>query len=205
MLMKINRKIIFASLALLVMLAFAAFRLSSSQAHEEIATTPSTEAPGIPELKDIRDYKTWTRVHPAALRLPAALDTLCAAPTRQPRADSSQNPHRQKYFVVYVNETGRQAMMSQAEPVFPEGSIIVKEKLLAQDDASPELLTVMIKREKGFNEASGDWEYMVVNGERTRIEGRGKLANCQSCHVQKSETDYVFRTYLPDEVRQKLQ
>lgn len=202
--MKINRKIVIASLVLLG-LAFAAFRLSSSQAREGVATTPSTEAPGAPDLKDIRDYKTWTRVHPTALRLPAALDMLCAAPTRQQSVETSKNPHRQKYFVVYVNETGRQAMMSQAKPVFPEGSIIVKEKLLASGDTSPEMLTVMVKREKGFNRENGDWEYMVVNGERTQIERRGNLETCQSCHLQKSQTDYIFRTYLPDELRQKLQ
>jgi hypothetical protein len=157
-----------------------------------------------PDLKDIRDYKAWMRVHPTALRLPAPLDALCAVPTRQQSIETSQNPHRQKYFVVYVNETGRVAMMSQLKPIFPEGSIIVKEKLLAEDDTSPEMLTVMVKREPGFNPESGDWEYMVVNGSRTKIEGRGKLANCQACHALKSGTDYVFRTYLPDIVREKL-
>ena len=95
-------------------------------------------------------------------------------------------------------------MMSQMKPNFPEGSIIVKEKLLTRDSTSPELLTVMVKREKGFNQESGDWEYMVVDGEQTKVEGRGKLANCQSCHVLQSETDYVFRSYLPEDVRQSL-
>jgi hypothetical protein len=204
MMMKTGKKILCVS-AILLLLVIAVFRLNVSHAREEAATPSLAEALSAPELKDIRDYKTWTRAHPTALRLPTALDMLCAAPTRQQSVETSRNPHRQKYFVVYVNEVGRQAMMTQAKPVFPEGSIIVKEKLLAKDDTSPELLTVMIKREKGFNEASGDWEYMVVNGERTKIEGRGKLENCQSCHIQKTETDYVFRSYLPDEVRQRLQ
>lgn len=203
MIMKIDRKIIVASLALLT-LALAVLRLTSSQAREETATWPLTGATSAPDLQDIRDYKTWTRVHPTALRLPTPLDGLCAVPTRQQSLETSDNPHRQKFFIVYVNEIGRQAMMSQAKPMFPEGSIIVKEKLLAKDSPAPELLTVMVKREKGFNQGSGDWEYMVVNGERTKIEGRGKLENCQSCHLLKSETDYVFRSYLPDELRQKL-
>jgi hypothetical protein len=161
--MKMDRKIVVASLALLT-LVLAVLRLTSSQAREETATRPPTGATSAPDLQDIRDYKTWMRVHPTALRLPAPLDGLCAVPTRQQTLETSDNPHRQKFFIVYVNETGRQAMMSQAKPSFPEGSIIVKEKLLAKDSPAPELLTVMVKREKGFNQGSGDWEYMVVNG-----------------------------------------
>jgi hypothetical protein len=203
MMMKINRKILAASLTL-VTFGFVVFRLASFQARE-VTAPPSNATTSVPDLKDIRDYRTWTQVHPTALRLPAPLNTLCAPATRQRSVATIPNPHRQRYFIVYVNEVGRRAMMSQAKPVFPEGSIIVKEKLLAKDDTSPELLTVMIKREKGFNQESGDWEYLVVNGERTKIEERGKLVNCQSCHIQKSETDYVFRSYLPDEVQQKLQ
>jgi hypothetical protein len=201
--MKIDRKIVIASLALCA-LAFAVLRLTSSQAREERATWPPTAATSAPDLKDICDYKSWTPVHTTPLPLPAPLDALCRMPTAKDSVETSLNPHRRKYFTVYVNETGRQAMLTQAKPKFPEGSIIVKEKLLAKNSPAPELLTVMIKREQGFNQESGDWEYLVVDGERTKIEGRGKLANCQSCHVQKSDTDYVFRSYLPDELQQKL-
>src|ERR1044072_5447667 len=202
--MKTGKKITVVSLVLLSFV-FAAFRLTSSYAREETAPIPPVHEPGVPDLKDIRDYKSWTRVHPTALKLPAPINILCAAPTTQQSADSShQNPHRQRYFIVYVNETGREAMMSQSKPVFPVGSIIVKEKLLNESDTSPELLTVMVKREKGFNPESGDWEYMVVNGERTKIEGRGKIESCQACHITTGESDYVFRTYLPDTVRSQL-
>jgi hypothetical protein len=203
MMLKTGKKI---TLLVMFLLSFVfVFRLVESHAREEVATTPPpARESSVPDLKDIRDYKSWTQVHPTALELPAAVSALCAMPVQQPGVAVPQNPHRQGYFIVYVNETGREAMMSQLKPVFPEGSIIVKEKLLAANDTSPEMLTVMIKREKGFNPESGDWEYMVVNGERTRVEGRGKLENCQSCHVSKGDTDYIFRTYLPDAVREKL-
>jgi hypothetical protein len=203
MMKKTGGKIVVASLVLLALVC-AVFRLTSSQAREESSGSPPTVAAGVPDLKDIRDYKTWTRVHAAPLRLPAPLDALCRMPSLKDSVETSANPHRRKYFTVYVNEIGRRAMMSEIKPAFPEGSIIVKEKLLAADSTSPELLTVMVKREKGFNHESGDWEYMVVDGERTKIEGRGKLANCQSCHALQSETDYVFRSYLPEDVRQSL-
>jgi Cytochrome P460 len=204
MIMKIDRKAIVASLLLLA-LVFVALRLKSSQAREEAATPlPLTGATTAPSLEDLSDYKTWTRVHTTPLPLPAPLDMLCRMPTGKDKIDTSLNPHRRKYFTVYVNDAGRGAMMTQVKPSFPEGSIIVKEKLLFKEDTMPELLTVMVKREKGFNRENGDWEYMVVNGERTKIEGRGKLENCQACHMLKGETDYVFRSYLPDELRQKL-
>lgn len=201
--MKTGRKIVVASL-ILFSLVCVVFRLTSSHASEEGNSLPATEAMSVPDLKDIRDYKTWTRVHATPLLLPAPLDALCRMPSLKDSVETSTNPHRRKYFTVYVNEIGRQAMMSEIKPAFPEGSIIVKEKLLAADSASPELLTVMVKREKGFNQESGDWEYMVVDGEQTKIEGRGKLANCQSCHALQSKTDYVFRSYLPEDVRQSL-
>ena len=70
-------------------------------------------------------------------------------------------------------------MMEQAKPSFPEGSVIVKEKLPDKSSQTPELLTVMIKRGKGFNNESGDWEYMVVDGSGTKVEAQGKLENCQ--------------------------
>ena len=200
---KTGRKIVVLAL-MLFSLGCVVFRLTSSHARGETSGHSPAAVMSVPDLKDIRGYKTWTKVHDTPLLLPAPLDALCRMPTLEDSVETSRNPHRQKYFTVYVNEIGRQAMMSQMKPSFPTGSIIVKEKLLAKDSPAPELLTVMVKREKGFNQESGDWEYLVVNGEQTKIEGRGKLANCQSCHAMKSEMDYVFRSYLPEDVRQSL-
>jgi len=153
---------------------------------------------------EISGYRSWTRVNPEPLNLPAPLDLLCRAPTLDERAETSRNPHRRKFFTVYVNESGRDAMMTAAEPKFPQGSIIVKEKLLDKGGSKAELLTAMIKRGPGFNPTNGDWEYFVLNGEGVKVEARGKLENCQACHSTKKETDYVFRSYLPGNVRQKL-
>ncbi len=145
------------------------------------------------QVKEIRDYRTWTKVNPEPVNMDPAVAAMCAPPTR-PQAD--KNPHRNKFITVYVNEAGRKAMMESARPIFPRGSVIVKEKLSSKDSTAPELLTVMIKREQGFNPASGDWEYLVVNGEGTRVEERGKLTTCQTCHVMNKSTDYIFRNYL---------
>ena len=49
----------------------------------------------------------------------ASLD--CAVPLGIPT-----NPHEVKYISAYVNQIGRKAMMEQAVPKFPAGSVIVK-------------------------------------------------------------------------------
>jgi Cytochrome P460 len=165
-----------------------------------------SESGKFPMVEEVSGYKTWTKVNPVPLHLPVPLDGLCAIPTERNLIQTSSNPHRirQKFFTVYVNEPGRSAMMSQAIPNFPNRTVIVKEKLVTRDSKTPELLTVMIKREKGFNPESGDWEYMVLNGTGTNIQARGNLEQCQSCHVMNKSTDYVFRSYLPDALRSTL-
>lgn len=153
-------------------------------------------------VKEIAGYRAWTKVNrtPELMQPRVALD--CAAPVGR-GIHGPTNPHLEKYITVYVNDVGRTAMMEQAKPNFPEGSVIVKEKLPEKSSQTPELLTVMIKRAKGFNNENGDWEYLVVDGSGTKIEAQGKLENCQGCHLANRQKDYVFRTYLPYDVRLK--
>ena len=146
---------------------------------------------------DISQYKTWTLVNPKPVKMDFAVAQLCAAL-------APQNPHRNKFISVYVNEIGKQAMTTQLTPRFPQGSVIVKEKLDSEESRSPELLTAMVKREKGYNSKSGDWEYLVLDGTASNVTKSGKLMECSSCHVAYQSTDYVTRTYLSDEARRQL-
>lgn len=66
------------------------------------------------------------------------------------------------------------------------GTVLVKEKFdNPKGIGTPELLTVMVKREKGYNPACYDWEFLVLDGKAERVLERGKLARCQSCHTEK--------------------
>lgn len=165
--------------------------------------SPIVTARPLPSVKEIAGYRAWFKVNPTPEVMQARTAVLCAAPGGVSKTFGPTNPHHEKYITVYVNEVGRKAMMEQATPSFPEGSVIVKEKLPNKSSETPELLTVMIKRGKGFNNESGDWEYMVVDGSGTKVEAQGKLENCQGCHQANRQMDYVFRTYLPYEVKLK--
>ena len=72
--------------------------------------------------------------------------------------------------------------------------MIVREKL-ETEAGSPELLTAMIKRKKGFNPEANDWEFLLISGDATKIKKREKIGECQSCHS--SQKDFVFNDYLP--------
>ena len=169
---------------------------------ERVAT--ETPTPQIPGAELIIGYQQWTRVNAKPAVLPSRIATDCAIPTLQKREMEENNPHRDKFVVVYVNDIGKDAMMTQKKPKFPEGSIIVKEKYPAENGVPPELLTVMRKREAGFNPQNGDWEYMVFDGPATKVFARGKLEPCQGCHLMHERSDYVSRNYLPNEIRNKL-
>jgi hypothetical protein len=100
------------------------------------------------------------------------------------------------FGAVYLNDVAR-AVLTQSEPlVYPEGAVIVREKL-ETEAGSPELLTAMIKRKKGFNPAANDWEFLVISGDATKIKRREKTGECQSCHQSASAKDFVFDNYLP--------
>jgi hypothetical protein len=186
-----------------VLVLFFLIAIGSLVSHFATQSYSSASVHPADPIKEIAGYRNWTRVNAEPQLMPDQVSVLCAAPFPI-KADGASNPHRHKYIIVYVNDTGRRAMLEQKNPAFPEGSVIVKEKLSEKSSQTPELLTVMIKRAKGFNPTSDDWEYMVVDGTGMKIQAQGKLENCQSCHSAKPDTDYVFRTYLPDTVRSKL-
>jgi hypothetical protein len=84
-------------------------------------------------------------------------------------------------------------MLSREYAKFPTGAILVREKLLTPEASNPEILVVMIKRERGFNRKANDWEFMTVTGDLKRIEKREKEGKCQKCHKSQAWHDYAFR------------
>ena len=87
--------------------------------------------------------------------------------------------------------------MSLGMPTFAVGSIIVREKLPSAE-AAPQFVIAMIKREKGFNPAGGDWEFVAADGALKKLEKREKTGSCLACHAQKKDRDFVFGSYAPE-------
>ncbi|MBD0325383.1 MAG: cytochrome P460 family protein [Pyrinomonadaceae bacterium] len=202
--MKRNIKYIAACLALLIIGGVVAgFTFSGGALKAEMDSTPAEEMRP-PQVDEIQGYRNWSLVNPQPVYISSKLDIMCAMPTKKDREDEARNPHLRKLINVYVNDLGQQAMTTELKPKFPVGSVIVKEKFSSKEKDAPELLTVMVKRESGFNPAVGDWEFMAVNGAGTKIDARGRLESCQSCHVLMKEGDFVSRNYLPYELRRKL-
>lgn len=153
----------------------------------------------------IAGYKHWTQVNTQPQRMNFLVGTNCAmAASSEVLIRTTDNPHYDKFVRVYVNDIGNSAMMEQEFPIFPEGSVIVKEKLTTRESRSPELLTVMRKREPGYDPEKGNWEYMVFDGAGQSLQASGKLEKCQACHLHEKATDYVSRIYLPATVRERL-
>jgi Cytochrome P460 len=98
---------------------------------------------------------------------------------------------------AYVNDLARESMFGKGTARFPTGSIIVREKLSTPTAPSPDVLVVMVKREKGFNSKANDWEFLTVSGDLKKIEKREKEGKCQQCHASEAKNDFVFRYPMP--------
>lgn len=122
-----------------------------------------------------------------------------SAPLRLPDDDDNDdNPHEKgvkTFGRVYANDAALSEIYKN-KPVFPAGSMIVREKLLNEKDEVPELVTVMLKHEKGFSSKTNDWEYFVLDSNLSKIMKSEKAGECSKCHAGASETDMVFKTYL---------
>jgi hypothetical protein len=153
-----------------------------------------------PDLEILAKYKKWTLVNPT----PELMEPLPAISCGLIPGRREGSPHLHKYVSVFVNSVGKEAMMKMARPMYPVGSMIVKEKLASADSTKPELLTAMIKREAGYNPESGDWEYLVLDGAASEIVERGKLTRCSGCHQAYKHRDFITRTYLPSDIQRKL-
>jgi len=89
---------------------------------------------------------------------------------------------------VYMNEPARLAFAERGG--YPEGSRVVKVKT---SDGEFEGIGGMIKREKGYDSAGGDWEYFYQDT-KSQV-ARGKILSCARCHAARIETDSIFGSW----------
>jgi Cytochrome P460 len=195
-----------AVVAVILTIGFAGFWFTPKSEMQTL-TPIKTPKKVIEGLNEVKGYKNWTKISKDNFTMNATTSSLCASPgkmTPTKGSDIENSPHKDKYINVYVNSIGKDEMLTKKNPKFPVGTVVVKEKLTSPDSQTPELLTVMIKRKKGFNPEVGDWEFMTLNGAATEVTAKGKLESCQTCHLDYKQNDFITRTYLTDEIRQKL-
>lgn len=164
------------------------------------------------DFKDlIRDIKKMKKVTEKPVLMMPAISVLCRAPTKEEieKDNLRQGPHKDHFIDVYVNDVGSEEMTTKSNPDFPVGTIIIKEKIKAENLKSSkkrkvELYTLMIKRDKGYNPDCGDWEFAAVDGELKNVS-RGKIENCIGCHMPQKNVGYIFRAdYFTHKQMEKL-
>ena len=170
----------------------------------EEGRAPAKSKPDL-EAQVFAKYRKWTRANSAPVKVAGVVAAACApAPLSGPLANQAADPHADKLINVFVNKIGRTAMLAERKPRFPEGAIIVKERLPLKKSSATEWLMAMVKREEGFNPAAGDWEFFVLRTPEKVVIERGRIENCQACHARAKETDFVFRRYLTRQAQDKL-
>ena len=165
----------------------------------------------------ILGYKSWKRVNQEPHPVTSRIAMMCRTPTQEEIAAEAADPHlepadhpgsilRMRYVVVYVNKTAQQAILHEKRPAYPEGSLIVKERLATPNSAVPELITVMHKREKGLQ--SRPRRLGIPDPGRRRQTDhprRGRLQKCESLprRVEERPTTHS-RAYLSEDAIRAL-
>jgi hypothetical protein len=156
-----------------------------------------------------RDYAKLTLVTPEAVYVNPELAMLCRGASQEDveRARKTQGPHAHTRIRVFMSAGAaktfklRQENETSAAPVYPVGSIVVKEKKGAsyfvgrgeERSKTHDGVGGMIKREKGYDPEHGDWEYFYFE-DPAKVES-GRITSCVACHAGAATTDYVFGSW----------
>jgi len=103
------------------------------------------------------------------------------------------------YIDIHANASGKKAYESRAK-LFPVGAIIYKP--IFHDEKGEDIirLTVMVKRERGYDNENGDWWYGVYDKTGTEAWYQGRIHSCIKCHKIAEETDYLFTEKVMDNI-----
>jgi len=114
-------------------------------------------------------------------------------PASTPKEKATHQDGGSSFGVVYVNRLAREFVSAAPAVQFPQGAIIVREKLAKADDARPQALAA-IKRVRGFNPKANDWEFLRLDGATNKILERQKEGSCVDCHAEQKQRDFVYAT-----------
>ena len=163
--------LIYFSLAFIVSLA--AILVSGCASAPDAGAAPASAFEG---------YTSWTKVN----RQPITGDTTGAL--------GSAHQGERGFREVYINDVGKGVSSGGASYPYPQGTVVVKESYKRGSSGGKgdlAALTVMVKREAGYDPENGDWEYAMATP-AMKIQAQGKLGMCINCHAAAFDDDYVF-------------
>lgn len=141
----------------------------------------------------MEDYKAWQRRTPEPQSIASEIFTLCRSPlaAEQDFLDS-EHGDIQLALLDWLNDGAVRGFNNPTDP-FPVGAAIVKEKLKLNASGDEELsaLGIMIKRERGFDAAHGDWQFGYWEPASGLLSEPAAIDSCVDCHAN-SPSDYVF-------------
>ena len=145
-----------------------------------------------------KSYSDLTLMTPKPVFVNPELAMLCVGATKEmvDAARTEKGPHANCSVKIFMNQLASSAF-SKNEP-YPVGAIIVKEKDMlgyrtktdTEWQGTGSGVGGMIKRENGFDEKNGNWEYFYF--ENTSSIESGKMSSCIECHANARTSDFVF-------------
>jgi hypothetical protein len=160
-----------------------------------LATTLASDIPGAFTVtkENVFDfYQTFIKLTDRPLQVAPLIAVSCMYPSPGvlEREKAVTGPHFRANINVFANPAAKDAL-SRGAVSFPEGAVIVKEKL--GKDGQVVAVGGMIKRGPGsdtLGHESGEWEYFYAEKDAAFVTGH--LSNCAECHDQAKSTDNVF-------------
>ena len=162
----------------------------ASSSFAQSATVPAT----VPE---VNNYRTWGPVTKKPFEVTYKLWDLCRPPTPKETRMRHAPSESGGFGQVYVNEIAKEIFKASAQPVFPVGTVVVKEKVLHPNDTKADSLGIMIKQKDG-------WEFAFIDSDGSVTRDKKLLTECYTCHQGLKDTDQVSRAYLNLESKSRL-
>lgn len=144
-----------------------------------IAGCASAPEAGATAASVFQGYTSWTKMN----KQPITGDTTGVL--------GSAHEGARGFREVFISDAGKNA--ASGGP-YPQGTLILKESYKRGSSGGKgdlASLTMMTKREAGYDPENGDWEYLMATP-ALKIQAQGKLGMCINCHAAAFDSDYVF-------------
>ena len=171
------------------------FLLSLVAVGTAFAAEESAEKPVSADIaKAAKEFPEYKKMLAEPKSIGAEFVTLCMIPPPVQELKKKNGPHYGVYVQHYRNAV---ALVSRGHGPWPEGSVLVKEKLVKgwpharPGETRRAGIAGMIKRAPGTKPETGDWEFFWVQDEKVKTSG---MQSCAGCHSGAAR-DYVFTSF----------